>query len=266
MCQSNPISCKLSSSFCVFIIYNLQFIICIVSAFRFKQFTVEQDKCAMKVGTDALLLGAWARCSHATRVLDIGTGTGVLALMLAQRAPQAHIDAIEIDIAAAEQAAQNAAHSPWHSRVTVYEASLQQFATTNTQAIYDLIVSNPPFFHQSLKTPDPKRAQARHTDSLLHDVLLHNTAQLLLPNGSCCFVLPANQSAGFVKKANANGLYLHKKMAICTRPNKPPKRVLLELRKQIAEQITYNELVIAIADTHYTDQYKELTQAFHTIF
>jgi len=237
-----------------------------VSAFRFKQFTVEQDKCAMKVGTDALLLGAWADCSHATRVLDIGTGTGVLALMLAQRAPQAHIDAIEIDAAAAEQATQNVARSPWQSRVTVYEVSLQQFAAANPLPIYDFIVSNPPFFHQSLKTPDPKRAQARHTDSLLHDVLLHNTAQLLLPNGSCCFVLPTNQSVGFVEKANANGLYLHKKTAICTRPNKPPKRVLLELRKQIAEQITYNELVIAIADTHYTDQYKELTQAFHTIF
>jgi tRNA1Val (adenine37-N6)-methyltransferase len=172
-----------------------------VSAFRFKQFTVEQDKCAMKVGTDALLLGAWADCSHATRVLDIGTGTGVLALMLAQRAPQAHIDAIEIDAAAAEQATQNVARSPWQSRVTVYEVSLQQFAAANPLPIYDFIVSNPPFFHQSLKTPDPQRAQARHTDSLLHDVLLHNTAQLLLPNGSCCFVLPTNQSARFCGKS-----------------------------------------------------------------
>lgn len=237
-----------------------------MSSFRFKQFTIEQDKCAMKVGTDALLLGAWATCDHATRILDIGTGTGVLALMLAQRAPKAHIDALEIDITAAKQAAQNVANSPWHGQIKVYAVSLQHFVEANPTVQYNLVISNPPYFHQSLKAPDPNRTQARHSDTLLHRILLQTTAQLLLPAGSCCFILPANQSDGFVAEANLNGLYLHKKTAICTRPNKTPKRVLLQLRKQIAEHISYNSLVIANADNTYTHEYSELTKAFHIIF
>ena len=135
------------------------------SYFQFKQFTVFHDRCAMKVGTDGVLLGAWTRTGQGCSILDIGTGTGLIALILAQRIPDARITAVELDREAALQAAENVRNSPWAARIEVVEADIRQYATRVSHP-FDIIVSNPPFFNSSLHSPSEARTQARHTDSL----------------------------------------------------------------------------------------------------
>ena len=166
-------------------------------SFRFKQFFVNDDRCAMKVGTDGVLLGCWTPITvhrtpytiHPTpfRVLDIGTGSGLIALMLAQRCPNAQIDAIDIDTSAIEQAKENFAQSPFSNQLAAYPSSLQ----TWPDHPYDLVVSNPPYFQNSLKNPDEGRKQARHTDSLSYQELLSHSARLLNENGHLALILPA---------------------------------------------------------------------------
>ena len=156
--------------------------------FTFKQFTIHQDACAMKVGTDGVLLGAWCPVEHAVRVLDIGTGTGLIALMIAQRAPKALIEAVELDEKAAEQARYNVSLTPFDERVKVFTSSIQVFAETN-QGVYDVIVCNPPYFVDSLKSPNNSRTQARHTDTLTHDDLLLVANKLLSEQGTLNVIL-----------------------------------------------------------------------------
>ncbi|MEE0972800.1 MAG: methyltransferase, partial [Paludibacteraceae bacterium] len=156
------------------------------SFFRFKQFTVYQDRCAMKVGTDGVLLGVLADVSKATRILDIGTGTGLIALMLAQRQKDAHVDAIEIDEQAAQQAQENIAQSPF-CYIHVHTTALQAYNSTQP---YDLIVSNPPYFVDSLKAPNAARNLARHTDSLSFADLLQGAERLLHNDGCFWVILP----------------------------------------------------------------------------
>ena len=140
------------------------------SSFEFKQFTIKQDKCAMKVGTDAVLLGSWATANGSHLILDVGTGTGIIAMMLAQKTI-AHIDAIDIDELACIQAAQNVSESKFFGRVEVMHTSLQQYVK-NAQKKYDLIITNPPYFEQSLKSSDEQRSCARHADVLPFDELI----------------------------------------------------------------------------------------------
>lgn len=222
-------------------------------AFRFRHFVVRHDKCAQKVGTDAMLLGSWAAASPAVsaaaRLLDVGTGTGVLALMLAQQAPPfAQIDAIDIDAAACEQAADNAGGSQWRGRIRVRNVSVQQLATEAAaaalpsssrppaQPLYDVVVSNPPFFTGSTPPRGSSRAAARHADhSLSFGDLCTSTAALLAPGGSFFVVLPADQFNAFLVAAGAAGLKQVRVLRVFTRPgNAQPKRVLLELHGSTA--------------------------------
>jgi tRNA1Val (adenine37-N6)-methyltransferase len=195
--------------------------------FQFKQFTVYHDQCAMKVGIDGVLLGAWAPVeSSAGRILDIGTGSGLIALMLAQRS-KGLIDAIDIDEGAVIQANKNIADTEWSSRITVHKESLQGFAE-NQVTVYDLIVSNPPYFISSMKAPDEARSKARHTDFLTHEELLKHASELLNKTGRICIILPVIEGLQCMKSATKYNLYCYQCVYVYPKPNSEAKRVLLE--------------------------------------
>lgn len=198
--------------------------------FRFKQFTVEDDRCAMKVGTDGVLLGAWAEISACeSRVLDVGAGCGLVSLMLAQRFPQASITALELDAAAAEQAGENVAASPFVSQIEVVQGDYcrQDFAQP-----FDVIVSNPPFFEEDLLPPDAERASARHTAAgLTFAMLVGRSAELLRGGGSLQVIVPKTAQNRFHALCNLNELVLVRATDVRTVGRKEPKRVLLHFVK-----------------------------------
>lgn len=227
--------------------------------FSFKQFTIRHDRCAMKVGTDGVLLGAWTDLSHSRRLLDIGTGTGLIALMLAQRCPDGRITAIDIDADAVGQARENILASPWKDRV---EAELQDICTYTGQGLFDTIVSNPPYFIDSLKCPDSQRTTARHTDSLDADRLIGKVTELLTPDGRFSLVLPAEQTDDLLRLAAGKGLYPSRHTWVITRPGLPPKRVLLEFRKT-PTAFHPDELVIELERHVYSEEYIALTKDFY---
>ena len=227
--------------------------------FAFKQFTIRHDRCAMKVGTDGVLLGAWTDIRHARRILDIGTGTGLIALMLAQRCPEASVTALDIDADAVSQAQENIQDSLWQERV---EAILQDVRTYQPQALFDTIVSNPPYFVDSLKCPDNQRNTARHTDMLDMQALLHQAGQLLTPDGRFSIVLPAEQTDALVETAGGVGLYPSRHTAVITRPGVPPKRTLMEFARQ-KEAFRSDELVIELERHVYSEAYIALTKDFY---
>ncbi|MDR1678521.1 MAG: methyltransferase [Prevotellaceae bacterium] len=232
--------------------------------FRFKQFSIQQDRCAMKVGTDGVLLGAWADCRNARRILDIGTGTGLIALMLAQRCP-AVIDAVEIDKNAAEQALENVQRSPWAERVRIINASFQDFCKTATTR-YDLVVSNPPYFHRSLKSPTIERSFARHSDTLPFDEIIEGSKKLLSEKGKLTVILPLIESVAFTEKALSAGFFCGKKCLLTPRPGAETKRVLLSFGKE-NQACQHSELLIETATRHcYSEQYRELTKDFYLGF
>ncbi|MCC8147221.1 MAG: methyltransferase [Bacteroidales bacterium] len=226
--------------------------------FSFKQFTVHHDLCAMKVGTDGVLLGAWADCSGAARILDVGTGSGLIALMLAQRS-QAQIDAIDIDFNAYTQAGINFRNSKfkdqmsaWHSDFLVYHKTYK----------YDLIVSNPPYFLDSLPSPDKSRTTARHSKSLDFDSLITTAKDLLSDTGKISLILPA-QSFSFIQQiAEKNHLFLIRKTNVIPLEARPPKRVLIEYSKEDSVR-QEDELVIEISRHNYSTAYRELTKDFY---
>lgn len=208
--------------------------------FRFKQFTVHDDRCAMKVGTDGVLLGAWASVDGARRILDVGAGCGLVALMAAQRAPEAHVTAIEIDDAAAAQARENVQQSPFADRVEVlcddfvtYAANLETSITSqphNLAQHYDVIVSNPPFFEEDLLPPDAKRANARHTQAggLTFESLVAAAVTLLREGGHLQVIIPKTAQQRFHAICNRYGLSLVRSTDVQTVVRKAPKRVLLD--------------------------------------
>ena len=232
--------------------------------FTFKQFTIHQDACAMKVGTDGVLLGAWCPVEHAVRVLDIGTGTGLIALMIAQRAPKALIEAVELDEKAAEQARYNVSLTPFDERVKVVTGSIQMFAETN-QGVYDVIVCNPPYFVDSLKSPNNSRTQARHADTLTHDDLLEAVHKLLSEQGALNVILPTVEADLFNEKAKQ----LWFALALCTHvlptPQSPVKRKLMSFVRG-ESSLVETQLVIEIDRHVYTDEYKLLTKDFYLKF
>lgn len=230
--------------------------------FNFKQFSVRQDLAAMKVGTDGVLLGAWASVGVAQSALDIGTGTGLVALMLAQRS-NAHIHAIELDEAAYHQAVLNFKASPWSEYLN---AVLADFKTYDPALKYDLIVSNPPYFNQSLKNPCDKKSLARHTDSLNYAELIKGAAKLLEDTGRFCVVLPAAEKLNFKEIAAQYDLKLNKTLNVKPTPGKPSKRVLMEFSfLGTAEEV--DELIIEEFGRHqYSDAYKQLTKDFYLAF
>lgn len=230
--------------------------------FRFKKFTVYHNKCAMKVGTDAVLLGAWADTSFCRNILDIGTGTGIIALMLAQRS-QATVEAIDIDKEACVQATENAAASPYTERIKVVHASCADFAASNQQKRYDLIVSNPPYFINSLKCPDNKRTVARHTDTLLLSDLIREAQTLLSPSGRIALVLPYERLEEVKALASANHLYICRQTDVIPTPGAAPKRLLVELSTTEENIKNRDTLTIEEARHQYTLEYIALTKEFY---
>lgn len=219
----------------------------------------------MKVGTDAVLLGAWAKTEGVSSILDIGTGTGVIALMLAQRSP-AVIDAIDIDRASCEQARGNVQASPWADRVHVEHIALQEYVRL-TDKKYDLIVSNPPYFVDSSKASEEGRARARHADLLPFPDLLDGVTRLLNKDGRFCVILPIKEGQIFRDLA-ARKLFLNKMMRVKTTPDKPEKRLLMEFG---FTQKTFSESSIilekdSLNEQHYTEEYRELTKAYYLYF
>ncbi len=193
--------------------------------FRFKQFTLRQDRCALKVGTDAVVLGAWADVDGA-RILDIGAGTGVLALMAAQRNPAARIDAVEIDDASAEQAGENAAASPWAPRVRVHRMDVRRL---HADAPFDRILCNPPFYAGEMGSPDARTGVAKHGGGLRFAELLDVVDRMLAEQGRFACIIPLNREATLRAIAAAHGLGAARRCVLHYLEGRPPKRVLLEL-------------------------------------
>lgn len=226
--------------------------------FTFRQFHIEQDKCAMKVGTDGVLLGSWAKGGK--RILDIGTGTGLIALMMAQRFPDANIDAIEIDENAVIQATENVLRSPFAKQIAVKHCSLQTYSETKEK--YDSIICNPPYFVDSLKNNDNNRTVARHTDTLLFNELIKCAYQLLTPNGHFSLVLPVESYRILEPEAILNGFSVIKKVLVKTTPSKQPKRILVELGKVPDEYFSTTEYLQDGAGNK-SEWYKEITKEFY---
>ena len=232
--------------------------------FRFKQFSVRQDKCAMKVGTDGVLLGAWCgkvRLSvSAPRLLDVGTGTGLIALMLAQKFTEATVTAIDIDHDAVVQAQENISSSPFSSRVRTQETAFQDF---HPDERYDLIVSNPPYFVNSQKCPDSQRTLARHADSLPLEQLISHGAKLLAPQGKIAVIIPVEIQKTIERYAAIYGLFVAETLLIATTPRKAASRALLLMQKDMPEEFITRSATIHNTDGDYTDWYRELTCDFY---
>lgn len=226
--------------------------------FSFKQFTVYHDRCAMKVGIDGVLLGCWADSAGADRVLDVGTGTGLIALMIAQRC-NAAIDGIDIDEGAFEQASINVAASPWADRIKVSLCSLQDF---KVEWGYDLIVSNPPYFIDSLKTPDDKRTTARHTDCLTHEELINYSSKLLAQTGRICLILPVLEGLRCIEYAGLNGLYCTRLVEVHPTPVSGAKRLLIELSFCPAET-KKSQLIIEESRHVYSARFAEMAKDYY---
>ena len=229
--------------------------------FSFKQFTVFHHQCAMKVGVDGVLLGAWAAVENCKRILDIGTGTGLIALMLAQRC-DALIDAIDIAPDAIFQATENINLSPWENRIALHEIAVQDFSSKMKDG-YDLIVSNPPYFINSTKSPLENRSTARHTDTLTHEELLQHASKMLNPKGRICLILPLTEGQACMNDAIKLGLYTTKVVTVFPKPNVPAKRLLLEF-SLIKSEIQTTELVIEGAERHhYSEEFSLLAKDFY---
>ena len=229
------------------------------TGFTFKQFHVQHDRCAMKVGTDGVLLGCWTDVPAEGSVLDIGTGSGLIALMVAQRT-QAQIDAIDIASDAYEQACINFAQSPWNERIKAHIASIQEW---QHEALYDLIISNPPYFNNSLKNPDKGRELARHTDSLSYADLFAHSARLLKDEGRLSIILPAEAESEACNLARTHGLSLTRVTRVYSKESKPARRVLLSWTKKADCVVQEDILVLENAEGGRSAQYQELAKDFY---
>lgn len=217
--------------------------------FKFKQFTIQQDLCAMKVGTDGVLLGAWA--TGGLKILDVGTGTGVVALMVAQRYPKAQITALDIDEGAVRQAKENVENSSFRNRIIVLHEAVQAH-----QGKYDAIVSNPPFFMDSLPAPNKQRNIARHSDTLSYADLMQASYRLLKDNGELSVVVPFDYKKRMEDEATFVGFFPHKILGVRTVEKRPAKRYLLSFVKH---PIEVEHHIITIGD----EEYREMTKDFY---
>jgi tRNA1Val (adenine37-N6)-methyltransferase len=230
--------------------------------FQFKQFTIQQDKCAMKVGTDGVLLGAWAPVDHNPfSILDIGAGTGLIALMLAQRSHAEQIDGIEIDDDAYEQAVDNFENSPWGDRLFCYHAGLDEFME-EPEDEYDLIVSNPPFYTDGYFSGDEQRDMARHNQSLPFEDLIEASSILLSDIGVLAVIIPYKEEERFIALAKEEELYPFKITRVKGTPESEIKRSLIAFGRT-EKDITTDGLVIETARHKYTDEYISLTKDFY---
>lgn len=231
-------------------------------AFQFKQFQIQQDRCAMKVGTDGVLLGSWASVEHLPEtVLDIGSGTGLLALMLAQRIPHAFIEAIEIDPDAYEQCTENFEASPWADRLFCYHAALLEFVE-EVEDVFDLIICNPPFYNPSHKSGDSSRDLARFQDAMPFEHLIYAVRHLLSQSGRFATIIPHESAEGFTHLAHSAGLQLNRCCVIKGTPESNPKRQLLEFSFN-GSNTKIETLIIETERHKYTDKYIALTKEFY---
>lgn len=236
-----------------------------MSVFKFKEFVVKQDKTAMKIGTDAVLLGSWCSLLHyPNTVLDIGSGTGVLALMIAQRSNATTIDAVELDENAYEQTVENFEKSDWGDRLFCYNASFQNFATEMQEdnETYELIISNPPFYTDDFKSENTARNTARFTSSLSFDELLNGVSKLLSKNGKFSTIIPFKEQEKFIKIATKNKLFINRICTVKGNPTSEIKRNLIELSFEKTE-IKKEDLIIELKRHQYTQEYINLTKEFY---
>lgn len=231
-----------------------------MNSFHFKQFSVSHELCAMKVGTDSVLLGAWADCVPAQHILDVGTGSGILALMAAQRNPNALVTALEIDPSAVEQARINVAQSPWSGRIHVVQADIR---TWQSPAVFDCILCNPPFYTNGLMSPTAQRNQARQAACLPFDELIARCAALLADCGTFHVIIPAESCDSFSMLCWENDLYLQRKVWVHTKENKPAKRVLLSFSRARCPYPAGEKLILKSEENEPTDAYRQLTGDFY---
>ncbi len=230
--------------------------------FKFKQFTVHQDRCAMKIGTDGVLLGAWATIQNEnSSILDIGAGTGLLSLMLAQRSLAENIEALEIDEEAYEQCVENFEASPWADRLFCYHAGLDEFIEELAEP-FDLIISNPPFYSEAVTSGNTSRDTARQNQSLPFDELLEGVSKLLSPDGLFTTIVPFKEEQAFVRLAASFGLFPNRILRVKGNSSVEVKRSLLEFGFKESD-VSEDELTIEIKRHEYTEQYIELTKEFY---
>ncbi|MFV8353254.1 tRNA1(Val) (adenine(37)-N6)-methyltransferase [Flavobacterium sp. XS2P14] len=234
-----------------------------MSKFQFKQFSVEQDRCAMKIGTDGVLLGAWTpNENNPFSILDIGTGTGVIGLMLAQRSNAQQIDALEIDEDAYEQAVDNFENSPWSDRLFCFHAGLDEFVE-EPEDEYDLIVSNPPFYTEDYKTDNEQRDLARFQDSMPFEELIEAADLLMSEHGIFSVIIPFKEEENFLALAAAYELYPIKITRVKGTPTTEIKRSLLAFSRKETTVFPIDELIIETARHVYTPEYINLTREFY---
>ena len=243
-----------------------------MSTFQFKKFTINQDRCAMKVGTDGVLLGAWCPIdNNPFSILDIGAGTGILSLILAQRSNAEHpslqgelaqqIDAIEIDENAFEQCVENFESSPWGDRLFCFHAGLDEFME-EPEDEYDLIISNPPFYTEDYKTENEQRDLARFSDALPFEDLVEAAHLLLSENGIFAVIIPFKEEEKFIALAKDFELHPFKITRVKGTPTTEIKRSLLAFSKT-QKQTLIDELIIETARHQYTEEYIDLTKDFY---
>ena len=233
--------------------------------FQFKEFTIHQDKTAMKVGTDGVLLGAWSSIeNYPDTILDIGAGTGVISLMLAQRCDAMTIDTVELDENAYEQTVQNFEDSDWGDRLYGYNASFQEFANeiAEEEETYDLIVSNPPFYTDDFETENAARNKARFASALSFEELLLGVSKIISKNGVFTTIIPFKEETDFIKLAAKNNLFLHRVCRVRGNATAEVKRSLLEFSLHSKERIE-TALTIEISRHQYTQEYINLTKDFY---
>ena len=230
--------------------------------FRFKQFEVLNDRTAMKVGTDGVLLGAWCDVTDARRVLDVGTGCGVIALMVAQRNGEAQIDAVEIDKDSADEASLNFSRSPWADRLHIDHVDFNGFATCDSVGKYDLVVSNPPFFSNGILPPEKSRISARHTQNLTYGQLLKNARTLLAEKGKIALITPFDNIKEVIEECVFNNLNISRKVNVVSVEGFAPKRVLWELVNYPCS-MHESELVIEASPGVFSDEYIALCKDFY---
>jgi tRNA1Val (adenine37-N6)-methyltransferase len=229
--------------------------------FHFKQFSLSDKSSAMKIGTDSVLLGSWVDIGNAATILDIGTGSGILALMMAQRST-ARIEAMDIDPVSSREARLNVQSSPWKNRIFIHEISFQQFILHSDRK-FDLIISNPPYFTKSMKPANLERSRSRHDDLLPMKELIAGTRDLLTSSGKAAFILPVDSFEKWLLEASLNSLHPARICRVFPRKGKPCKRLMIEFKMTDQEPAVISEMIIREINGHYSDSYKKLTRGFY---
>ncbi|WP_025761275.1 tRNA1(Val) (adenine(37)-N6)-methyltransferase [Dyadobacter tibetensis] len=233
------------------------------SFFQFKQFIIRQDRCAMKVCTDACIFGAWLSLGEAQNVLDIGSGTGLLTLMLAQRFPKAKVTGIELDAPAFEQSVQNVENSPYNKQIELLQGDIRQYEPGK---LYESIISNPPFYQASLRSPSAQKNAAHHAETLHFEDLLYAVARLLKPEGELHLLLPWDESHVFIKMAETKGFILKQSLTINNHIEKKPFRRIMCFQRATESDNGLKESDLVIYSSHgqgYTSEFEALLGPFY---